>query len=266
MPVLIVHIIAAVLYLAAGALLLNKFKTLSSTRHRWLLATTGAAVFAHAIASHQLIVGDQGLHLQLFPTLSLVFLAVNTIVLLSALKKPVHNLFILLIPLTVLALFGSLYLSGAGEVQPLTLGLASHILLAITAYSLLTIATLQAVFLTFQIYRLKHKRALPPVGVLPPLQTMESLLFEMLWAGQILLTAAIISGALFVSDLLAQHMVHKTVFTVLAWCIYGVLLWGRHFLGWRGYTAIRWTLVGFACLMLAYFGSKLVLEFILKIG
>src|SRR5690625_6552585 len=61
----------------------------------------------------------------------------------------------------------------------------------------------------------------------------------------------------------AQHVAHKTVFSLAAWVIYVVLLWGRHRVGWRGYTAIRWTLAGFVLLMLAYFGSKLVLELIL---
>lgn len=266
MPVHMTHFLAIAAYLAAGVMLFNSVVRLKSAPRRPLLAVTGAAIITHAAACYQLIVAGDGLHLQLFPMLSLVFWVVNSIVLLSSLKKPVQNLFILLIPLTIMAMIGSLLLRGASSVQPFSLGLASHILLSITAYSLLTIATLQAVFLTFQNYRLKHKHSLPPVGLLPPLQTMESLLFEMLWAGQILLTAAIISGIVFVDDLFAQHVVHKTVFTIIAWCIYSVLLWGRHNWGWRGYTAIRWTLVGFACLMLAYFGSKLVLEFILKIG
>lgn len=258
--------IALGLYLlAAGYLFYSAFR-LTAAHRGTLLPLTGVAIAAHAYACYRLIVGSDGLHLQLFSMLSLVFLSVNIIVLISALRKPVQNLYLLLFPLTLLAMGGALLFTGADTVLPLTLGLASHVLLSITAYSLFTIATMQAVFLTFQNYRLKHKRSLPPAGLLPPLQTMEALLFEMLWAGQVLLTAAIVSGVVFLDDIFAQHVVHKTVFTVLAWCIYGVLLWGRHNLGWRGYTAIRWTLVGFACLMLAYFGSKLVLEFILNIG
>ena len=78
------------------------------------------------------------------------------------------------------------------------------------------------------------------------------------------MTAAIISGALFVENMMAQHLAHKSVFSVLAWLIFSVLLWGRHQLGWRGNIAVRWTLTGFAFLILAYFGSKLVLEIILN--
>ena len=58
---------------------------------------------------------------------------------------------------------------------------------------------------------------------------------------------------------------HKTLLSFIAWIVFGLLLWGRHRLGWRGYKAIRWTLAGFCLLMLAYFGSKLVREFILHI-
>ncbi|MDO3385710.1 cytochrome c biogenesis protein CcsA [Gilvimarinus sp. SDUM040013] len=259
------NIFAIGLYLLAGSYLFAAVLRLRKAPRGILLPLMCTAIVAHGYACMELIVTPEGLNLQLFSMLSLVFFSVNAIVLLSSFKKPVQNLFILLIPLTLLAMAGSLAISGSSTVTPLTLGLASHVLLSITAYSLLTIATLQALFITFQNYRLKHKRALPPAGLLPPLQTMESLLFEMLWAGQILLTAAIVSGIIFLDDLFAQHVVHKTVFTLLAWCIYSVLLWGRYKLGWRGYTAIRWTLVGFACLMLAYFGSKLVLEFILNI-
>jgi len=99
---------------------------------------------------------------------------------------------------------------------------------------------------------------------MPPLQTMETLLFEMIWAGQILLTLSLITGFTFIHNMTAQHLSHKVIFSVMAWIIYAVLLWGRHTLGWRGAAAIRFTLGGFAALMLAYFGSKLVLEVILQ--
>ncbi|MDO3382308.1 cytochrome C assembly family protein [Gilvimarinus algae] len=254
------------LYVLAASYLIVSVARLRSPSRPALFALTATALLCHAVGCYRLIITPDGLALQLFAMLSLVFFTVNTIVLASAARKPVHNLFLLLFPMTVLAVSASLLFKGASTVYPLTLGLASHVLLSVIAYSVLTIATLQALFLAFANYRLKHKRTLTPLKLLPPLQTMESLLFEMLWAGQVLLSASIVSGIIFLEDIFAQHVVHKTVFTLLAWLIYSVLLWGRHSLGWRGYTAIRWTLVGFAMLMLAYFGSKLVLEFILNGG
>ena len=79
-----------------------------------------------------------------------------------------------------------------------------------------------------------------------------------------LLTLSLVTGVIFVDDIFAQQLAHKTFFSILAWCIYAVLLWGRHQLGWRSQTAARWTFGGFVALMLAYFGSKFVLELLLN--
>jgi ABC-type uncharacterized transport system permease subunit len=89
------------------------------------------------------------------------------------------------------------------------------------------------------------------------------MLFELLWIGVTLLTIAIVSGVVFIDDIFAQSLVHKTVLTIGAWLLFSMLLWGHYQLGWRSKTAVRLTLAGFALLMLAFFGSKLVLELIL---
>jgi ABC-type uncharacterized transport system permease subunit len=99
---------------------------------------------------------------------------------------------------------------------------------------------------------------------LPPLQAMETLLFQMIGTGLFFLTASLFSGFIFIEDLFAQHLAHKTVLSIIAWIIFSGLLIGRIRYGWRGHTAIKWTLIGFVLLLLAYFGSKLVLELILQ--
>ena len=101
------------------------------------------------------------------------------------------------------------------------------------------------------------------LGAMPPLQTMESLLFEVLATGQILLSVALMTGFLFLDDLWAQHVAYKTILSLVAWFIFTILLYGHYRLGWRGRTAIRWTLWGFGNLALAFFGTKMVLEFLL---
>lgn len=141
--------------------------------------------------------------------------------------------------------------------------MTAHIVASITAYGILTIAALQAISLATQEYALKNRKMRSIINTLPPLQTMEELLFEMLWLGIILLTISIATGYFFLEDIFAQHLAHKTVFTICSWVIFATLLWGRHKNGWRGKTAVRWTLSGFFILMLAYFGSKVVLEMIL---
>ena len=100
--------------------------------------------------------------------------------------------------------------------------------------------------------------------VFPPIQVMESMLFEAIWLGQILLTVAIFSGFLYVDNLFAQNLAHKSILTLVSWVVFAILLTGRYLRGWRGRTAIRFTLGGFAVLLVAFFGSQLVLEFILK--
>jgi len=95
---------------------------------------------------------------------------------------------------------------------------------------------------------------------------METLLFQMIGIGFILLSLSLLSGIFFLQDILAQHLVHKTFLSISAWVVFAILLWGHWRYGWRGKVAIRWTISGFVVLMLAYFGSKMVLELILNNG
>src|SRR5690606_41473376 len=97
----------------------------------------------------------------------------------------------------------------------------------------------------------------------PPLPPMQALLFQFVLCGEVLLTPALISGSVFLDNMFSQGVAHKTPLSCLAWVVFGILLWGRHVRGWRGSKAIRWTLAGFLLLMLAFFGSKLLREFIL---
>jgi ABC-type uncharacterized transport system permease subunit len=140
-----------------------------------------------------------------------------------------------------------------------------HLLIAMLAYSLFTIASLHVLLMALLERRL-HDGSLPRVlQGLPPLLAMETLLFRIIWAGFILLTATIASGVLFSEELFgrAARLNHKTVFGVLSWIIFAALLGGRHIYGWRGRVAVRWTLTGFLMLVLAYVGSRFVLEVIL---
>ena len=94
---------------------------------------------------------------------------------------------------------------------------------------------------------------------------METVLFRVIWAGFILLTLTLVSGVVYSEELFGKpaQLTHKTVFGVLSWIIFAALLAGRHVYGWRGRVAVRWTLAGFLTLVLAYLGSKFVLEVLL---
>ena len=257
------NVAAAALYLGASFFLLNALLRKQSANKHWLLCFAGTALAFHGIGINGLIFTSEGFQLGFFRIGSVLMWVINLLVLTSSVKKPLQNLFVFLFPLSSIAVTLPLFVPSTGTAIEADIGIGSHILLSVLAYSLLTIAAFQALLLAFQNHQLKHKHPTGLVRALPPLQTMESLLFEILWAGEILLTLSILSGVVFVDDMFAQHLVHKTILTIIAWVVYGVLLWGRHRLGWRGNTAIRWALGGFCALMLAYFGSKLVLELIL---
>ena len=143
------------------------------------------------------------------------------------------------------------------------LGLDLHIVISVLAYSLLAIAACQALLLAYQDRRLRRKQPGRVLHVLPPLQVQESLLFQLIGVGFFMLSLSLVSGVMFVEDIFAQHLAHKTALSLVAWVVFGVLLWGRWRHGWRGRTAIRWSLAGAVFLALAYFGSKLVLELVL---
>jgi ABC-type uncharacterized transport system permease subunit len=140
-----------------------------------------------------------------------------------------------------------------------------HLLISMLAYSLFTIASLH-VLLMAMLERRLHRGALPAgLRTLPPLLTMETLLFRIIWAGFVMLSLTLASGVVFSEEVFgkAARLNHKTIFGIVSWLVFGALLFGRHFYGWRGRVAVRWTLAGFLMLVLAYLGSKFVVEVLL---
>lgn len=141
--------------------------------------------------------------------------------------------------------------------------LTAHIILSTVAYALITIAAAMAIALALLDRRLRSRQPLGRLAMLPSVEALESGLFQALGAGFIILTLALFSGFVFVENIFAQQLSRKTALSCLSWIVFAVLLLGRWRFGWRGRTAMRWTLSGFGLLVLAYFGSKLVLESIL---
>ena len=141
----------------------------------------------------------------------------------------------------------------------------AHLLMAMLAYSLFTLAAMHAIIMAVAERRLHRGRLTPLFAGLPPLLTMEALLFRLIHIAFGLLTLTLISGAVFSEHIFGKALQfnHKTVFAVLSWLIFAALLFGRHRYGWRGRIALRWTLTGFAVLLLAYVGSRFVLEVVL---
>jgi ABC-type uncharacterized transport system permease subunit len=138
-----------------------------------------------------------------------------------------------------------------------------HVVLAMGAAGMFAIAAVFALLLWVQDHALRAHQPARWLAALPPVESLEHALFTVLATGMASLTVAILMGLLFVTDLFAQHLVHKVVLALVAWLIFAVLLVGRWRRGWRGRTARRYTLAGFALLAIAYFGSKFVLEILL---
>ncbi len=141
----------------------------------------------------------------------------------------------------------------------------AHVMIAMFAYGFIAIAAAHAVLMMVIERKLHAKsRSAPPRG-LPPLLTMERLLFQMIGLGFLFLTMTVASGIVFSEEIFGRALTfdHKTVFGLLAWVIFAVLLLGRMAYGWRGRTALNGTMAGFAALLLAYIGSRFVLEALL---
>jgi ABC-type uncharacterized transport system permease subunit len=172
----------------------------------------------------------------------------------------------LLLPLAALAaplpaLFPGLASSGA-HAQSTEFKL--HLALAMVAYSLFVIALLHATLMAVVERRL-HQKDSGVLGNLPPLLTLEQLLFRVIGAAFVFLTLTLATGVAFSEELFGRPLSfdHKTVFALLSWLTFGLLLAGRRLYGWRGRTALRWTLTGFLMLLFAYVGSRFVLEVLL---
>ena len=230
----------------------------------WLLTALGA-VLLHAVF-HVLTwryVGSLDLHF--FAALSLVGLGMAGLTTLYAASGRMGALGAVVFPIAALSLLGYA-LSGSSVRSQLDWRLELHAWLALLAYATLAIAALLAIMQWLQERALRRRQFSDWLRALPPLTELETLLFRTIAVGFVLLTATLLTGVLFVHDFFAQHLIHKTVLSVLSWLLFGGLLFGRWRYGWRGGKAVRWTLVAMALLVLAFFGSKFVLELVLQRG
>jgi len=262
-----VALVAIVLYLLTSATLTARLAGAESglrMSRATVLVLGFSAVILHAVVLYPDLITGNGLNLGFFNAASLIALLTVVVLLLAALKNPVENLGIPILPIAAATL--ALASWNPGQKTTITSGawqLDLHILFSVLAYSLFALAAVQAVLLAIQDRHLRNRHPGGFIRALPPLEVMEQLLFQMIGTGFVLLSAALLTGVVFLDDIFAQHLVHKTFLSIAAWGIFSILLWGRWKFGWRGRKAIRWTLSGFGLLILAYFGSKLVLEIIL---
>ena len=251
-------LIAVVFYAAATAMLVRALSRGVANPTGWIVpAVLGFLAHAgfHLAAWHE----ANGLDLHFFAALSLVGLGMAGLTTLFGAAGRMAALGVIVFPMAAASLLGY---AGYGHVPPegLDWRLQLHAWCALLAYATLAIAAILALMLWAQERAMRRRQFNDWLRALPPLTELEMLLFRTIGVGFVLLTATLLTGVLFVENLLEQHLVQKTVLSVLSWLLFGGLLLGRWRYGWRGTVAVRWTLSAMVLLILAFFGSKFALE------
>ncbi len=256
-------LIAVVAYLLA-ALLLVRGVARGGEKRSWLwLLPAVLAAGLHGVYHLLVWRNAGGTDLHFFSALSLVTLGMSLLTLLVGARGSTAALGVVVFPIAAIMLTGYAWY-GHHFAEGLDWRLQLHAWCALLAYATLAIAALLAIMLWVQERALRRREFHGWLRALPPLTELEMLLFRTIAVGFVLLTATLLTGLLFVQDLFAQHLIHKTVLSVLSWLAFGALLFGRWRYGWRGAVAVRWTLAAMILLVLAFFGSKFVLEVVLR--
>jgi ABC-type uncharacterized transport system permease subunit len=234
---------------------------------RWAHVALVLPLTLHAIVLAEAIFADDGFYLGVGTAVSLIIWLTALIYWFGSFVYRLEGLQVLVLPAAALLSLAPLALPPSHALANTHLAaFRAHLVISLLSYSLFTIASLHVLMMAVMERRM-HRGNLPGfLQNLPPLLAMEQLLFRIIAAGFVLLTLTLGSGIMFSEELFGKPMqfTHKTVFGILSWIIFGALLAGRALYGWRGRIAMRWTLTGFLSLVLAYIGSKFVLEILLQ--
>ena len=220
-------------------------------------------VLLHATVLHGTAFKSGALNFSFFNSLSVTAWFTVILLLLVSIARPVLSLGLIVFPASAAVLGCALLFAGQHDlsVEP---QLQWHVLISITAYALLTMAAVQSILVSLQDKRLRAHRPGGLLRALPSLKLMEQVLLQLLIASFLLLSLALVTGFIFLDDLFAQRLVHKTALSILALLLLAILLIGHFRLGWRGQKAAKMTLGAYIALLLGYFGSKFVKELLLS--
>jgi ABC-type uncharacterized transport system permease subunit len=253
----ILALITIALYLAAAVVQLLFLTARLSGKQILVLRLTIVAVIAHAGLLYHWIDTSSGQNLSFFNLFSQAAWLVAVIHLLLSMRQPLENLGIFIFPITALSIALAALSSRQNLVDttasPLILG---HLLLAILAFSVLCIAACQAVLLAIQDWQLRHKDTSHALRILPPVESMEKLLFQLIVFGFALLSLLLVSSFYCFEHIFQPPLLAKTLLTILAWFIFAILLGGRLLFGWRSNTAVRWTISGVVLVLICYSVSE----------
>ncbi len=257
----VLNITTAALYLAAA---LTTWRAPAAGAAKALL-WCGLAL--HGVAIFDAMLAPEGLNIGFSHAISLiVWLSLLSYVLLGNDARLTRLAALYFAPVGVVAVLLPMVLPSARVVVYGGLAARLHIVVAIAAYALFTVAALHALLMLFLEKRLQSGESLALENPLPSLMRVEKLLFQLLVAAFALLTATLVSGVFFSEALFGKvlQVSYKTVFAIVSWFIFGGLLLGHWKAGWRGKLAVRWTLIGFVMLLLSYPVTKFIIEIVLK--
>lgn len=253
--------------LSAAAFGLSRLPRFAQFERVFVVAACVAAatgIFLHGSALYSATLPSRGFYLSLGNAASMIGLELALIGLLAAAEPSLRGISAGLLVLGAMTAAVTNIGTAPDVVATLAWQARAHILISLLSYGLLTVGAIVAVFAMTQERRLRSARLSPANLLFAPLETTEKLLFGIAGAGFAGLTLAILSGFTFVEDLFAQHLAHKTVFSLLALLVFGALIAGRYFAGWRGTRAVKLYLSGFVLLCVAYFGTRFILEQLLN--
>jgi ABC-type uncharacterized transport system permease subunit len=217
----------------------------------------------HGLSLRSMILLPDGISLSLGNTASFIGLLLGLTALVISVQAMLRGLASGMLILAAIAAAFTGWSAAPPADTAVTWQIEAHILISLLAYGLLTVGAIVAVYAVVQERRLRAGRLSAVNQLFAPLETTERLLYGIATAGFLALLLAVLSGFVFVDDLFAQHLIHKTTLSLIALLLFGILLAGRRFAGWRGRRAVSLYLWGFATLGLAYFGSRYILEQVL---
>lgn len=222
----------------------------------WLLA-----IICHAYSMAPIFDNNYSVNLSINYALITVAFIISITLYISSIVGNTQFLGIIILPIiSVIFLFD---FSNMPVNVPLNNFLFIHVIISLISYSILCLSAAQSMILKIQEKKLQSNKPIGLITSLPSLDAMDNLLFKILALGVLFLSASLLTGFIFLEDIFAQHLAHKTVLSILAWVVFVLLIFSRKIYGWRGNKAANITLVGFFILFLSYFGTKTALEIIL---
>lgn len=264
---ILLYLLAGTAYVVLGAVCAHSLRSGGTSATHVSRIVLASALLLHGASLHDALFGQGGLSFGFGTALSLTLWLAMFFYLVESFVARLDGLPALAAPLAAVCALLPLALPGhAIPAESQGWAFRAHVVVAMLAYSLFTLAALHALLMALAERQLHSAHLSRGLAGLPPLLVLENLLFRLIGVAFIMLTLTVASGVLFSEQLFGKPLTfsHKTLFTIAAWLVFGALLAGRMLRGWRGRTALRWTLAGFICLLLAYAGTRFVLEVILQ--